>query len=144
MENYQIIATTDSLLLPSCNEEVSAYEAELLKLPQVEVPVMHTIHGGIYTRTILIKAGTVLTGALISCDSTCHVYGDITVTTDDGIERLTGFHIVPATAGRKRAGKAHADTIWSMSIATDLIDLAEIENYMTAEAERLASRRMQS
>ena len=40
------------------------------------------------------------------------VYGDITVTSDDGKKRLTGFNIFPGKRGKKRAGYAHSETKW--------------------------------
>lgn len=122
-------------------ERVRALEAALIGLPQVDLLTKHLVHGGLYARTILIPAGTVLTGALTKRANVCVVFGDITVTTDDGTQRLTGFHVLPAQPGAKRAGVAHADTWWVTLMRTDVVDLDDIEREMTDEAANLQTNR---
>ncbi len=119
---------------------VSTLENLLLTLPQIDLGTRILLHGGMCARTILIPAGTVLTGALTNLDNVSVVYGDITVTTDEGAQRLTGFHVLPAKAGAKRAGVAHADTFWAMVWPTELTDLEEIENEITPESGKLQTR----
>lgn len=137
---------------PACQEDsplahmaspdaVRELERHMMELPQVEVDTHHLVHGRMYARTILIPAGVMLTGALTNCDNICVVHGDITVTTDDGTRRLTGYHVLPAKAGFKRAGVAHADTYWTMLCHTDLVDVHEIEDEISSEANLLQSRR---
>ena len=123
-------------------ERVAALEEEVLKLPQIDLQTTHVIHGGIATRTIFIPAGTVITGALTNLDNVCILCGDITVTTDKGAKRLTGFHVIPAGSGFKRAGYAHSDTYWSTSWKTDLTNIEEIENEMTNECAKLQTRNL--
>lgn len=120
---------------------VHALQNNLMAMPQVDVAIEHLVHGGMYARTALIPANTVLTGAQTNADNICVVCGDITVTTDDGVKRLTGFHVLPASAGAKRAGLAHADTWWTMLARTDLQDVSDIEEALTGEADLLQTRR---
>jgi hypothetical protein len=122
-------------------ESVRQLESILLQLPQTNLSTQHLVHGGMSARTIFITAGTVLTGALTNLDNICVVCGDITVTTDDGAQRLTGFHVLPACAGAKRAGHAHADTWWTTLHCTDLTNVADIEDEMTDESDSLGTRR---
>lgn len=122
-------------------ESVRAMEAHLLTLPQVDLRTGHVIHGGMCARTIFIPAGTVLTGALTNIANLCILSGDITVTTDEGPKRLTGFHVIPANAGFKRAGVAHADTYWTTVWPTALTDICAIEDEMTNESSSLQTRR---
>ena len=122
-------------------EAVRELESHLLALPQVDMATTHIIHGGMCARTILIPAGVVLTGALTNCDNVCVVCGDITVTTDDGPVRLTGYHVISAEPGFKRAGIAHADTYWTTVWRSELTDIAELEDEMTGESEMLQTRR---
>jgi len=122
-------------------EMVHELELELLKQPQVDLSTQHVVHGGMCARTIFIPAGTVLTGALTNCDNICVIHGDITVTTDEGTRQLTGFHVLPARAGFKRAGWTHADTYWTTLFVTDKTEIADIEREMTDEHEMLQTQR---
>lgn len=122
-------------------EAVRELERHMMQLPQVDLSTEHVVHGGMCARTILIPAGTVLTGALTNCDNICVMQGDISVTTDDGTVRLTGFHVLPAQAGFKRAGWAHSDTYWTTVWPTQLTDIAAIEDEMTSESSLLQTRR---
>lgn len=121
---------------------VRRLEAELVQMPQLMLDTSHLIHAGLYARTVMIPAGTVLTGAMTNHDNVCVVFGDITVTTDEGPQRLTGFHVLPAKAGAKRVGLAHADTWWATLWPTDLTDVQAIEDDMSDESAGLQSRRI--
>ena len=144
MDNLPISHEENALSLldgmPSV-EAVRELESHLLALPQVDLSTTHVIHGGMCARTIMIPAGNVLTGALTNCDNICILCGDITVTTDEGTKRLTGFNVLPASAGTKRAGVTHSDTWWSMVWRTDLTDIEAIEDELTDESAMLQSRR---
>lgn len=143
MDNLPTEITADNLLPQlSTLEAVRELEDVLLTMPQVDLHTSHLIHAGMYARMIFIPAGTVLTGALTNADNVCVVYGDITVTTDDGPQRFTGFHVIPAKAGSKRAGVAHADTWWVTIHRTDQTELADIEDAMTGESDRLQTRKL--
>lgn len=138
------ITPTDAAALLGDRQSLDAVrrlERALLQLPQVDLPTEHIMHGGLSARTITIPAGTVLTGALTRLDNVCVVCGDITVTTDDGVRRLTGVHVIPASAGAKRAGVAHADTTWVTLHRTDLQGAEAIEDEMSSESAQLLTRR---
>jgi hypothetical protein len=122
-------------------ETVRALEAEMLALPQVDLQTEHLIHGGFSVRTVFIPAGVVVTGALTNLDNICIVCGDITATTDEGTQRLTGFNVIPAGKGFKRAVYAHTDTFWTTIHRTDKATQAEVEDEMTNEAAMLQTRR---
>ena len=97
----------------SVRQKIEALESEWAKLPQVDIPVVHRFSGGIYAREIIIPEDTFLTGKIYKDDHfDVMVYGDITVTSDDGKKRLTGFNIFPGKRGKKRAGYAHSETKW--------------------------------
>lgn len=123
------------------NELVSRFEEAAIGLPQVHIETTHLLHGGMYARTIRIPANTMLTGALTSCDNVCIVSGDITVTTDDGPCRLTGFNVLPAVAGARRAGITHAETHWTTVIPTQASTVEAAESDLTSEPQRLQTNR---
>jgi len=120
--------------------KVNALRDELLKHPQIELPLSHLIHGQMYARTGIIPAGTIVVGTLTNLDNICIVNGDITVTTDEGVVRLTGYHILPASKGYKRVGLAHAETVWTTLIHTNGKTVEEIEAEMTDEFHLLQTR----
>ncbi|MBD1412794.1 hypothetical protein NUJ30_08760 [Burkholderia contaminans] len=106
---------------------VNRLEAEVSKLPQAACPVWHHFAPGLYARQMFIPAGTVLTGAVHKTEHLCIVSGDIDVTTDDGVRRITAQQLVIKSApGAKRAGFTHADTFWTTVHATDETDLDKL------------------
>lgn len=133
---------TGVLGMPSV-EAVRALEALMLTLPQVQVETHTVTHGKVSARAVFIPAGSVLTGALTNLDNVCIVLGDITVTTDVGPQRITGFGMLPANRGAKRVGEAHADTWWITVHHTELTDPRAIEDEMTDESASLQSRRLE-
>lgn len=95
-------------------KNILKYEEVALSMPQLEIPVKHYIHGGMYVREITIPANTAITGAIYKFDHfDIMIKGDITVSTDDGItRRLEGYNVFQGQSGKKRAGFAHEDTTW--------------------------------
>ncbi|HDR9052679.1 TPA: hypothetical protein QDB02_000361 [Burkholderia vietnamiensis] len=111
---------------------VNRLEAEVSKLPQAACPVWHHFAPGLYARQMFIPAGTVLTGAVHKTEHLCIVSGDIDVTTDDGVRRITAQQLVIKSApGAKRAGFTHADTFWTTVHATDETDLDKLVAELT-------------
>lgn len=124
------------------NDAVAALEREVLALPQVEIKTDSVLSGCVNARTIFVPAGTVITGLTHNKDAINICSGDITVTTDEGPVRFTGYHVIPSKAGTKRAGFAHADTYWTTAWHTALIEREEIEDEMTSESANLQTRKL--
>lgn len=124
------------------NDKLAQLERLILAVPQVDLRTRHEVSGGVYARTIYIPAGTVLTGATHKKDHINIVVGDITVSTDDGMKRITGHHVLPTKAGMKRGGFAHADTVWTTVCHTELTDIAAIEDELVVESDQLQTRTM--
>lgn len=113
-------------------ERVLRLERALSDLPQVECPVWHHFAPGLYARKMLIRKGTVLTGAVHKTEHLCIISGDIEVTTDDGMKRITDAHaIIASKPGAKRAGYAHEDTYWTTVHATEETDLDKLVEELT-------------
>jgi len=86
-------------------EPIYRLEAELLKLPQVNMPVEHAFCAGLYARTMHIPAGTVLTGAIHREESFFLVRkGQLIVSTDSGPRTLAPGDMSVSKIGAKRAG----------------------------------------
>ena len=125
-------------------QRIDDLEAHLKTLPQVDLNTTHTLSGGMYARTIYIPAGTTMTGATHKFDHLDVMQGDVSFTLGDGtINRLTGHHVLATKAGAKRAGYVHADTIWTTICATQLDDIAAIENELVVESADLQTRQLE-
>lgn len=98
--------------LPAEHLPIYRLEAELLKLPQVDMPVEHAFCDGLYARTMCIPAGTVLTGAVHRRECFFIVRsGLLAVTTDDEPRLLKAGDMFVTPAGTKRAGVAVNDVM---------------------------------
>jgi hypothetical protein len=122
-------------------ERIRRFEQALLSMPQVSMETTSLLHGQMYARTIFIPAGTAVTGTLTNLDNICIVSGDISVTTDNGMQRLVGYHVLPASKGYKRVGYTHRDTYWTTLIHTKSDTVEAAEDEMTSESHLLQTRR---
>jgi mannose-6-phosphate isomerase-like protein (cupin superfamily) len=101
---------TKQAVVPAEHLPIYRLEAELLKLPQVDMPVEHTFCNGLYARTMHIPAGTVLTGAVHKDESFFVVRkGHLIVTTDDGTAQVGPGFMSVTKPNTKRAGVAMTD-----------------------------------
>lgn len=121
-------------------DRVRELEQIVLSAPQVETPTTHTLHSGVYTRTIMISAGVILTGALIKIATTLIVCGDVAVYVGDKSIRLNGYNVYAASANRKQAFVAYTDTYITMIFKTYVKTVEEAEEQFTDDAHRLMSR----
>jgi hypothetical protein len=123
-------------------DKVRALEEITREMPQEDIVTWHVLHGGVYSRTIEIKADVMLTGALVKVPTTLTVNGDIVVFVGDDRVRLTGYQVLPASAGRKQAFIAIADTMLTMAFRTDAKSIHEAEEEFTDDASQLMSRKV--
>lgn len=136
MHELTRIAATD----PTSLAQVHALQAALLELPQTFMRTDHIIHGGLYVRTITVPAGVAMVGALIKIPTLVIVQGHVTVTVGEDSVELSGYHLLPASAGRKQAWFAHADTTITMVFPTTARTVEEAEAQFTDETDLLMSR----
>jgi hypothetical protein len=127
-------------MTPAAVEQVRALESQMREGPQAELHTAHLIHGGMYARTIHIPASAVLTGALITRATVLIVNGACSVFVGGETLELRGYHVIPASAGRKQAFIAHADTDLTMLFPTRATCVADAEAEFTDEAHLLLSR----
>ena len=120
-------------------ERVRRLEGALAELPQVEIATAHLFHAGVYARTIRIPAGVALTGALIKVSTVLIFSGHATVLIGGEVVELHGYHVIPASAGRKQAFVAHTDTDLTMLFPSEARSVAEAESEFTDEADLLLS-----
>lgn len=122
---------------------VQKFEEELAALPQLTQEIHHEIFGGLYCRTGCIPANVAFTGQIHKHDHINIVVGDITIVTDTGPTRLTGYNVLPTKAGSKRVAYTHADTYWTTILATDLTSVQAIEDWAVEDSSKLTTRQLQ-
>ncbi len=121
-------------------DRVRELEQVLAALPQVVMPVTHTLHGGIYSRTIVIPAGVVLTGGFIKVPTTLIICGKLTIYTDGDPIEIDGYKVIVASAARKQVAVIHEETTGTLVFATNAQTIEEAENEFCEDAHLLASR----
>lgn len=109
---------------------------------QVEFPTEHLIHGGMYMRTLHMKADQVLTGALLKIPTTLIVTGDCSVFIGTETIELRGYSVLPGSAGRKQVFLAHTDVSMTMFFPTNAKTVLDAEKEFTDEYEMLMTNRM--
>lgn len=126
---------------PEALGKVRRLEDHLLTLPQVDLDTTHVLHAGMYARTIRVPAGVVFTGALIKVASTLIISGDVVVTLGAKSSRLSGYHVLSCSAGRKQAFVTMGETFITMIFPTTADTVEQAEKEATDEAGALASHR---
>ena len=113
---------------------LAKYEEFALAQPQIDIPVTHRIHGGMYARQITIPAGVTITGQIYKYDHLeFMISGDATVASGTGPVRLTGYHSLSGHSGKKRAITAHEDTIWMTVHPSNGTNGEKIQNLITVK-----------
>lgn len=111
-------------------KRVEALQAEVSKLPQYEPLTKHTFHAGMYCREVWRPAGVLVVGKVHKKE---HFYlivsGTVAITTDDGVQRITGPCLLSSKPGTKRAVYAETDALCMTFHRTDseTVEAAELE-----------------
>lgn len=108
---------------------------------EVDIPIEHFIHEGVYYRTCKIPKDTAIIGAFIKIPTTVIVSGDCYVTLGNTIGRLEGYSVIKAEAGRRQAFRAVEDTYITMCFKTESTDVKEAEKEFTDEWMLLTTNR---
>lgn len=118
-------------------EKLRALDAKLIALVQADITIDHLIHGGMYARTAHVPADTIVSGVLLRRATVLVLHGDVTVFTGAESVRLTGFHVLPGSAGRKQLFRTHAETHMTMLLSSAAQSVDEAEHDFTDEPELL-------
>ena len=118
----------------STREKVNALEAMMRQMGPVEFPVAHHFGPGVYARELFIPKGSLIVGKIhkypqiniMSC-------GDLSVLTEEGIQRVQAPFTIVSPAGTKRIAYAHEDTVWTTIHGTHETDLDKIESDLIAQ-----------
>lgn len=108
---------------------------------EVDIPIEHFIHEGVYYRTCKVPKGVAIIGAFIKIPTTIIVSGDCYVTLGNTVGRLEGYNVIKAEAGRRQAFRAVEDTYITMCFKTDAKDVKDAEKEFTDEWMLLTTNR---
>ncbi len=120
--------------------KVRILENEILQLPQVAIPTHHILHAGMYSRTITVPQGVVLTGSLMKIPTLLIMQGNFLLFSGEKTIELNGYNIFTGEANRKQAGVAITDTNVTMIFPTTAKTIEEAEEEFTDETSLLFSR----
>ena len=120
--------------------KVKSLEHQLESYDQLELITDHVIHAGMYSRSLFMPAGSVMTGVIIKIPTILIVSGHATVWIDNQTIEITGYQVFAASANRKQAFAFHADTHLTMIFPTSSKTIEDAENEFTDEADALMSR----
>lgn len=140
--NPLAVQTNDIITMSECEvERVRDLERVILTMPQAELPTKQLLHAGMYARTMFVAAGITVTGAFMTCATILIISGDMLVYVGKETVELKGYNIIPASANRKQAGYAIADTYVTMLFPTKAKTIEEAEEEFTDEADKLMTRK---
>ena len=109
-------------------EQIERLQAEMVKMPQVELQTEHFFSPGMYCRRVYRPAGTLIVGKV---HKQPHFFlcakGEIIAWTENGMKKMQAGDVIESKAGTKRVTMATMDSIGITIHKTDKTDLDEIE-----------------
>lgn len=117
-------------------EKVCALQEAVSQLPQYEPETKHYFHGGMYCREVWRDAGVLVVGKVHKKE---HFYlivsGTVAITTDDGVQRLTGPALLLSKPGTKRAVYSETPALCMTFHRTEAMTVDEAEAELVEEDE---------
>jgi len=109
-------------------EQIEALQAEMVKMPQLEVETEHYFSGGMYCRKLIRPAGALIVGKV---HKKAHFFlcakGEIIAWSEKGMITLKAGDVIESQPSTKRVTYAVVDSIGITFHVTDKTDLDEIE-----------------
>ncbi len=138
------LAIAEKLLPPTPAEIIEwirEVEGRAREFEQVQVKTEHVLHAGLYARTAHVPAMAHFTSVVIKIPTLLVVSGYCYVLAGAQWVKLTGYHVFPASAGRKQIYITKEPTSVTMIFATAAKTLEEAEAEFTDEGDDLLSRK---
>ena len=111
-------------------DKVQVLQDALMNFEPYEPETEHVFHAGMYCRKVFRHAGVLVVGKVHKKE---HFYlivsGTVAITTDDGVQVVTGPHLLCSKPGTKRAVYAETDALCMTFHRTDstTVEDAEVE-----------------
>ena len=140
-----VIKKFDNVLSPATKEtekicgEVYGYLKEC-EVP-FDVPIKHTLHGGVYTRTAFIPRGTMGLGALLKVPTTVIVSGNCYISNGKAVVQSVGYAVLEGNPNRRSIFYAVDNTYISMIAKVKAKTVEEAEKEVTDEWEYLTTHK---
>lgn len=116
--------------------------AQRMKDAEVEVPVEHHLHAGVYSRTILHKKGVICIGCSIHIPTQLIISGNVDIYTEGGVVHVEGYKVLDGEKGRRVVVYAHEDTWATMLFSTNAMTVEEAEREFAGDSfEKLSNHR---
>ena len=114
--------------------KVQALQEALMNFEAYEPETEHVFHGGMYCRKVFRHAGVLVVGKVHKKE---HFYlivsGTVAITTDDGVQVVTGPHLLCSKPGTKRAVYAETDALCMTFHRTDSTTVEDAEEELVEE-----------
>lgn len=139
------LALTVANLAPSPDALALGYAMEnritALAAVQGEEPVhtYHLFHAGMYHRTIFVRKGIALAGALLQRATTLIVSGHAELLAAEPVV-VRGYAVLPGLPGRKTCLVTHEDTWFTMIVPTKAQTVEEVDKEMVGDLPVAAHR----
>ena len=121
---------------PTMRDKVCALQVEVSKLPQYEPVTKHTFHAGMYCREVWRAAGVLVIGKVHKKE---HFYviisGTVVITTDAGVQRITGPQVLCSKPGTKRAVYSETEALCMTFHRTDAVTVEQAEEELVEPEE---------
>lgn len=113
---------------------VQRLQNELMQMPQYEPQTRHFFHGGMYCREVWRDADVMVVGKVHRKE---HFYmivsGTVLITTDDGVQRVTGPTLLLSKPGTKRAVYSETPALCMTFHRTDSTTVEQAEAELVEE-----------
>lgn len=108
---------------------------------QINIETSHILHAGVYSRTIKVPAGVMITGTLIKIPTILIVSGEVDVYIGNFKITINGYKVFPCAAHRKQVFVAKGDTYITMLFSTTASNVKDAEEEFTDEPHLLQTRK---
>jgi hypothetical protein len=106
------------------------------QIPADDLETRNFVHAGMYARELTIPAGVAITGKIHTEAHLCILsQGDISIMTDDGMQRIQAPAIFETAAGTKKLGFAHELSVFTTIHATNETELQIIESALLSDSD---------
>ncbi len=98
---------------------------------QIYTDTHHTLHGGVYSRTVFVKKGSLFTTALVKKPTTLILNGNINIFVGGKVVHLKGHRVIMGLVNRKSVIYAVEDSYGTLAYATEAKTVEEAERELT-------------